>query len=658
MFFFSRRLEWFCESASRAYFIEKYYTFCLFLVKLTDYKLIMKIVLALAPVWDSVTPHLAMAFLKSSVEKAGHECRCIDFSIQFRPMMVSVLGDVNADKHIKEHPKLYTSWAKQIVDEKPDIVGFSILGSNINNTALVAQAVRDLLPNVMIVSGGPSLTRENKGAIITTLQFSDYVIEGEAEIALVEFIECYKSRDDFTKVKQLWMRDADGNPYYTGHTNLQSIDAIPYPDFTDFDRKLYPSPEKLPLLFSRGCILNCNYCENKWNHLTQRSRTGSNVFEELKHHVKKYNIKEYMFNDDSLISSKTMRQMNEYADLVLAEGLEMPWSVYGTRVERLITEEFTTKLRKTGMERLSLGVESFSSRVQKEMGKSSRYDDADRMCKMFANAGIKTESWIIYGYPTETDEDFEETLNWFIQNPNVLSHVTANAFGPNAKYMHDRPGVVTNMSNTHWGWTGLESTLQKRKRRFLQLIEVLESIRIARKGAFSYYFGDPLYVKYFKSWTLRDKEYLLKNWERLENIYADDNTEKQSPLRKLFSWVGIKSVDKELLKSAEKEVPIEKLEIGDLEQMKGKLAIRIGKVLADNKKLTRAEIELKVQYYMNYIGEVKVHLNDNITEEILYSLTLKGDVEQMIVDLDLHAPEYLAQRVVEHASKFVIPVTS
>jgi radical SAM superfamily enzyme YgiQ (UPF0313 family) len=78
------------------------------------------------------------------------------------------------------------------VDEKPDIVGFSILGSNINNTALVAQAVRNLLPNVMIVSGGPSLTRENKEAIITTLQFSDYVIEGEAEIALVEFIECYE----------------------------------------------------------------------------------------------------------------------------------------------------------------------------------------------------------------------------------------------------------------------------------------------------------------------------------------------------------------------------------------------------------------------------------------------------------------------------------
>lgn len=614
----------------------------------------MKIVLALAPVWDSVTPHLALAFLKASVEKAGHECRCIDFSIQFRPIMVSVLGDVNADKHIRENPKLPRSWAKQICDEKPDIVGFSILGSNISNTALVAQEVRKILPNVMIVSGGPSLTRENKESIITSLQFSDYVIEGEGEIALVDFINCYKQKGDFTKLKQVWMRDPEGGLYYTGHTALQNIDAIPYPDFTDFDRKLYPSPEKLPLLFSRGCILNCNYCENKWNHLTQRSRTGKNVFDELKHHVTKYGIKEYMFNDDSLISSKTLRQMDEYADLVLAEGLVMPWSVYGTRVERLITEEFTNKLRKTGMERLSLGVESFSSRVQKEMGKSSRYDDADRMCKMFANAGIKTESWIIYGYPTETDADFEETLNWFIQNPNVLSHVTANAFGPNAKYMHDRPGVVTNETNTHWGWTGLESTLQKRKKRFLQLIEVLESIRVARKGAFTYYFGDPLYVKYFKSWTLRDKEYLLKNWERLENIYNDEPSAKPSAIKKIFSFIGLKSVDQELKKSAEKVVISEKLEVGDLAQMKEKLSKRIEKVLLQNKVLSAAEVQEKRDFYMRYIDEVKVHLNDNVTEEILYSLTLKGDVERMIEDLDTHAPEYLAQRVVEHAGKFNI----
>ena len=611
----------------------------------------MRVVLALAPVWESITPHLALAFLKGSVEKNGYECTCIDFSIQFRPFMVSALGDKGAEDYIAKHPKLYKGWAKQICDQKPDIVGFSLLGSNITNSSLVAREVRNILPNVMIVSGGPSLTRENMGCLQEALSFSDYVIEGEGEQALVDFIKCFEQKGKFEVLKQLWFKDEIGNLIYTGHNNLQNIDQIPYPDFTDFDRKLYPSPHKLPLLFSRGCILNCNYCENKWNHLTQRSRTGSNVFEELKYHSNKYGIKEYMFNDDSLISSKTMRQMDEYCDLVISEGLIMPWSVYGTRVERLITQPFLNKLRRSGMERVSLGVESFSSRVQKEMGKSSRYDDADKMCRMFANEGIKTESWIIYGYPTETDADFDETLQWFIKNPNVLSHVTANSFGPNAKYMHDRPGVVTNHTRTQWGWVGLESTLQKRKERFLALIEVLETIRKARKGEFSFYFGDPLYVKYFSSWTPKDKEFLLKSWEILENpnIYL---AKQKNGFNRVLKFFGFNSkVENDVIK---KTAPKEILEIGDINEMRAKLFNRINDHLAKNSSLSPVDRDAKFEYYKNYIEDIKLHLNDNVSEDFIYALAVKSDIEVMLSDMDRHAPEYIAQLAVESASRYII----
>lgn len=610
----------------------------------------MKVVLALAPVWESVTPHLALAFLKGSLDKAGYECRCIDFSIQFRPFMVSALGDKGAEDYIANHPKLYKNWAKQICDEKPDIVGFSLLGSNLANTALVAEEVRNLLPNVMIVSGGPSLTRENMACIKDAIDFSNYVIEGEGEQALVEFVKCFEERGNFTKLKQIWYRDEEGELVYTGHTNLQLIDNIPYPDFTDFNRKEYPCPDKLPMLFSRGCILNCNYCENKWNHLTQRSRTGQNVFEELKYHAKKYNIKEYMFNDDSLISSKTMRQLDEYCDLVIAEGLAMPWSVYGTRVERLITQPFLNKLRRSGMEKVSLGVESFSSRVQKEMGKSSRYDDADKMCRMFANEGVKTESWIIYGYPTESDADFDETLKWFIQNPNVLSHVTANSFGPNAKYQYDRPGVVTYTKSAQWGWVGPESTIEKRKARFLALIEVLEATRKARKGEFTFYFGDPLYVKYFSSWTAKDKEFLLRSWEKLENpeLYVD----KPNGIKKVLQFLGIG--EKEPVIAARKPAKKEVLTVGDLQEMKEKLFARITRHLTEVDSVTPSDAEVKVVYIRGYIDQVKLHLNDNITEDILYAMALQGPVKNMLADFDTHAPEYIAQMVVESADRFII----
>lgn len=611
----------------------------------------MKIVLALAPVWDSVTPHLAMAFLKSSLQQAGYACKCIDFSIQFRPIMVSVLGDKKAEAYIEENPALYKEWARQILSQSPDIVGFSILGSNLANTILVGRELKRQAPDLMIVCGGPSLVRENLSSIQESLSFADYVIEGEGEKALVEFVKCYERKGDFTQLKQIWHKHpATGQISYTGGAALENIDSIPYPDFTDYDRSLYPCPDRLPMLFSRGCILNCNYCENKWNHLTQRSRSGQNVFDELKHHVKKYGIKEYMFNDDSLISSKTMRQMNEYCDLVLAEGLSMPWSVYGTRVERLITEPFLQKLRASGMERVSLGVESFSSRVQKEMGKSSRYDDADKMCRMFAAQGIRTESWIIYGYPTETDADFDETLQWFVQNPGILSHVTANSFGPNAKYLQDRPGVVVNDTSLMWGWRGLESTIEKRKERFLALIEALEGIRRSRAGQFTFYVGDPLYVKYFSSWTKKDKDYLLKNWEMLENPGLH-LSRKEGGLRRMLRMLGIGREEESIVADPQRK---EDLEIGDLQEMQDKLYARIAAHLAHTGSVPSPEVETRVDQYRQFFDQVKLHLNDNVSESMLFALALKGPVQILLHELDTHAPEYIAQLVVESAGKYNI----
>lgn len=616
----------------------------------------MKVVLTLTPVWQSLTPNLALAFLKSSLQNAGYECKCIDFSVQFRPMMVSVLGDFDAEKYIAGHPELYKNWAKQICDEGPDIVGFTILGSNINNVALVAAEVRRLMPEVMIVCGGPSLTRENNTCISDTLDFANYVIEGEGEQALVEFVKCHENKGDFGALKQVWMKTASGKLIYTGNNNLQNIDTIPYPDFTDFDRKAYPIPDKLPLLFSRGCILNCNYCENKWNHLTQRSRSGRNVFDELKHHVKKYDIKQYMFNDDSLISSKTMRQLDEYCDLVLAEGLAMPWSVYGTRVERLITEPFLEKLRLSGMERVALGVESFSSKIQKEMGKSSRYDDADKMCRMFADKGIKTESWIIYGYPTETDADFDETLQWFIKNPNVLSRVTVNSFGINAKYMHDRPGMATWLSTTPGHWTSAESTLEKRKQRFLALIEVLETIRKNRKGDFSYYFGDPLYVKYFTSWTKKDKQQLLDSWERIENPIHYNSKRGINRWLRILGIAPTSTLAKTNLAS-EKPNKFHKqpLQVEDAGILKDRILAKLKDYHQRQGKLSQEEISEKQNNYIELINSVKAHLNDNVTEEVMLAMALLAPIDELVETLEIHAPEYIAQRSVEYSSNFILP---
>ena len=606
----------------------------------------MKVVLALAPVWDSVTPPLALAFLKSSLAQAGYDCTCIDFSVQFRPIMVSALGDVPAEQYVATHPHLYKNWAKQIADQKPDIVGFSLLVSNTKNTGLVAKEVKRLLPNVIIVSGGPSLTRENQDNIEQAYKFSDYIIEGEGENLLVDFVRCIEQKGDIHKVKQVWLRKPDGSVYYTGPGMQQNINTIPLPDFTDFDLKAYPCPGRLPILFSRGCILNCNYCENKWNHLTQRTRTGRLVFEELKRNVKEYGIKEYMFNDDSLISHITFKQLDEYCELVLAEGLVMPWSVYGTRVEKMLTQPYVSKLRRSGMERVSLGVESFSTDVQHAMGKSSRYDDADKTCRLFGDEGIKTESWIIYGYPTETDDNFKETLNWFIQNPNVLSHVTANAFGPNAKYLHDRPGIVKYNSNIQWDWVSGLNTIGKRKERFLLLMDVLETTRRARKGNFTFYFGDPLYVKYFSSWTNKDKSFLLARWDELQGIQRE-----ATGFRKMLHLLGLEKPKpiavnaKEGFYEPHKEEKTINID-GTADELRQRLFDNIKALLASVNGKSAEEQQRKLEEYKEKIQQSYQLSSAKIAEDLFYALALSGPLPRMLRDIDASTSEELSKELI------------
>lgn len=473
----------------------------------------MKVVLALLPVFDTRTPPLGLAYLKSSLTRAGYDCRCVDFTTEYRSVMVSAMGDRLADEDIVARPELRDRWAAELCRDQPDVVGFTVFDSNVCAVTLVAERVRELLPDALIVCGGPSLVSQMPSSIERCLRFCDCVVEGEGETAVVELVDAYAGGRPLSSVRQVWVLNELGVPIYSGFGPQQPIDDIPFPDFSDFRRDTYPFPDRLPLLFSRGCIINCSFCTNKYNHLTQRTRRGENVFRELMQNVEQYGIREFIMNDDSLISRVTFDELENFADLLLDSGHKLTWSVYGTRVDKLLTHEYVQKLGRSGLNEVHLGVESFSSGIQRDMCKSSNYELTDAVIRMFVDAGVQVGIWIIYGYPIEEAQEFSVLLRWLRENPNLLSHVTANCFSPNHKYMNDRPGIVEDLNwNTPWSWHSPKVDLETRVSRFLQLAEALEAARVASSRGFHYTIGDPYYTRYLNSWNDEIREELESAW--------------------------------------------------------------------------------------------------------------------------------------------------
>jgi radical SAM superfamily enzyme YgiQ (UPF0313 family) len=166
-----------------------------------------------------------------------------------------------------------------------------------------------------------------------------------------------------------------------------------------------------------------------------------------------------------------------------------------------------------------LGVESFSSAVQKHMGKSANYELTDRVVRMFVDAGVRTRIYIIYGYVNESDEDFEATFGWMNRYGHLLESVSVHPFFLNQRYMGMRPGTATRFGEGPWMWRSEHSWPQKRVERFLRLIELFEELR-SRDQRFGYRIADPLTSKYLSSWDPGQRENLFAAWDELKRKRA------------------------------------------------------------------------------------------------------------------------------------------
>jgi len=130
--------------------------------------------------------------------------------------------------------------AEKIIANNPDIVGLGCYIWNIEAILKVAEIVRAILPNVLIVFGGPEVSYENE----EFLAKCDYLIEGEGEIALYELVKNYTIgklpqekilKAPICDLKQLKM------PYYL------------YNDEDVANRLIYVEA-------TRGCPFTCEFC--------------------------------------------------------------------------------------------------------------------------------------------------------------------------------------------------------------------------------------------------------------------------------------------------------------------------------------------------------------------------------------------------------------
>lgn len=102
---------------------------------------------------------------------------------------------------------------------------------------------------------------------------------------------------------------------------------------------------------------------------------------------------------------------HEFSDIITLFNIDSSTEVTAELNPEGITDEYLEQLKKTGINRLSFGCQTFNDKILKEIGRSHKAKDVENVVKSAAKNGFKNISLdFIYGLPQQTIKMFENDL--------------------------------------------------------------------------------------------------------------------------------------------------------------------------------------------------------------------------------------------------------
>ncbi len=193
---------------------------------------------------------------------------------------------------------------------------------------------------------------------------------------------------------------------------VEDLNGIPFADYSGIDFARYGNIYHIATMTSRGCINTCAFCSERPNFYKYRHRTANNIFDEVVKHVELIRDGQPFINfNDSLINGSP-KELERFCDMVIESGLAFNWAGMAL-IRKEMTEQLLVKMKKAGCYHLAWGLESGCQQVLNLMRKRFfTIDLAKEVIKRTHECGIQQSINLIVGFPGETEEMFQETLQF------------------------------------------------------------------------------------------------------------------------------------------------------------------------------------------------------------------------------------------------------
>lgn len=308
-----------------------------------------------------------------------------------------------------------------LLTHKPKLIGIYVNLMTKLNVLEAILFVKDQLPDSNIILGGP----EVRYSAENFLRYgADYIVIGEGEETMTELVntlvlvpagmEVESSAESRKNIAGIAFLDDNKFVQNPERQKIKDLDDLSIPNRKKINLhqyldawKKYHGTNALSVSTMRGCPYTCKWCSRSVYGLSYRRRSPEKVVAELIQIKKDYNPDSLWFVDDVFTISH--KWLTTFRDELIKQNAIIPYECI-TRADRL-NEEVILTLKETGCFRIWIGAESGSQKVIDLMDRRVDVNQVRDMIKLTRKHGIEAGTFIMLGYPGETEEDIEETIH-------------------------------------------------------------------------------------------------------------------------------------------------------------------------------------------------------------------------------------------------------
>ena len=309
-------------------------------------------------------------------------------------------------------------FSKRMADCTPDMVGFTIpFPGNLYSALRCAQWLKQYHPNIKIVLGGGYVNTELRSISDSTIfDYTDYITFDDGELPLLRLLTggelirtLYRSETgemvhiNFNSKENVKFAEI-GTPDYDGLVQNNYINMI---ELTNPMHALWSNGRWNKMMLAHGCYWGkCAFCDGGLDYINRyESAPIQLIVDRIETIMQQTGQSGFHFVDEAAPPAL----LRKLAEEIIHRKLTVSYWT-NVRFEKSFTPELCYMMAQSGCIAISGGLEVASPRILKLINKGITIETARESMKNFAEAGIMTHAYLMYGFPTETARETVDSL--------------------------------------------------------------------------------------------------------------------------------------------------------------------------------------------------------------------------------------------------------